>query len=525
MPDVDPEPRPPLLKAEGLTVVAGGKRLLADVDFQIGAGEIVLFGAPSGTGKTVLLKIISGLITRRTPGFHIEGRLEIEGVDILAERSPGRTRGQVGIVFQDYALLEGGTIGSNLLFALNHRADPLVGEPARKASRALAEEFGLDPGLRVRELSGGQRQRTAIARTLAFEPRILAYDEPTSGLDPANRERVAGRIRSTNQEHGTTSLVVSHDLSGLLHVVDRVLLIVPETGALEEVGRDQAIERLKALETPLPPLAPVLRGHRRALASLEAFASGTTRAIEGLGLAIGHLVPRWKSARWGLHFLFGYLKLLAGPAALVYFAVAGFVVGFVATYFTFRFLPYRVYTEPLILDDLIGAVGFGLHRILVPLIVTILLAARASAAIAADIGGRVAGHQIEAMYSLGAPSRPYLLTAVLWALLLGVPLIAVVAYLGSRLASVAVFAFMAPHLSMHFWEQNFHQHLYAGTGWVAAKYLSAAFLVGSIAYFRGAKPKASPEDVAREITVTIILTSLTVLAVQVVFSLFEFATI
>ena len=518
----DPVDTLPVLRAEGLTVVAGGRTLFKDASFRIEAGEVVLLGSPSGTGKTVLLKIISGLITPSTPEFHIEGRLEVDGVNLLEAGGYRAARGRVGIVFQDYALLEGGTIGSNLLFAYHHRASPLRGAAASEAGRKLAEDFGLDPRLRVRELSGGQRQRTAIARTLAFQPRILAYDEPTSGLDPANRERVADRILSTNQDHGTTSLVVTHDISGLLRVVDRVLLINPVTWKLEEVSREEAAGRLYSLEAPPPPVTPPLEGFRRISAGLASFLSGTTRALEGLFLSFIHLVPRWKSVGWGFRFLGEYLRLLAGPTALTYFLLAGFVVGFVTTYFTFRFLPYRSYTEPLILDDLIGAIGFGLHRILVPLIVTILLAARGAAAIAADIGGRVAGHQIEAMHSLGAPARRYLLTGILWALLLGVPVIALVGYLGARAASATVFAFMAPDLSMHSWDQNFHRHLYEGSGWVAAKYLTSAFLIGVVAYFRGAAPKASPEDVAREITLTIILTSLLVLSAQVVFSLFEF---
>ena len=306
--------------------------------------------------------------------------------------------------------------------------------------------------------------------------------------------------------------------------VDRVLLIDPITGSIDEASPEQALDRIRALQVPSFQARPSRTLRQQGRARLARFLRGTTLAMEGLVSALVHLVPRWKSVPWGLRFLGGYFRLVAGPAALIYFTLSGFVVGFVATYFLFRFLPYRMYTEPLILDDLIGADGFGLYRILVPLIVTILLAARGSAAIAADIGGRVAGHQIEAMRSLGAPVRRYLLTGVLWALLLGTPLIAVVAYLGARMASMAVFAFMAPDRSLHFWAQNFDRLLYGGTGWVAAKYLVSAFLVGAVAYFRGAAPKTSPEDVAREITLTIILTSLLVLAVQVVFALFEFRT-
>ncbi len=512
------------LRATDLSIVAGGRSLLEGASFDVRDGEVVLLCAPSGTGKTVLLKVVAGLITPETAGFALDGSLEVDGVDVLAPDARPTT-GRVGIVFQDYALLQGTTVGMNVAFAQDHRDDPPTGDAARSEADTLAEEIGLDARTPVDALSGGQKQRAAIARTLAYQPRVIAYDEPTSGLDPANKERVAKRIRETNRRYGTTSIVVTHDVAGLVGYVDRVLLIDPATRRIEEVARDDAVARLSAIEpgvAPPPAAAPLAS---RAVSATAAFFGSTTTSAGAALTALGHLVPRWRSPRWGMRFLVGFLRLFAGPSALLYFGLSGFVIGFVTTYFTLHFLPYREFTEGLILDDLVGALGFGLYRILVPLIIAILMAARGGAAIAADVGGRVASHQFEAMRSLGASPRRYLLTGVLWAVLLGTPLIAAIAFLAAKCASAIVFAFMQPDMSLHFWDQLFHGRLYEGTGWVALRYFVSAFAIATVAYFRGERPKRSPDAVGDGITTTIIVTSLLVLTVQVVISFFEFRTL
>jgi len=275
---------------------------------------------------------------------------------------------------------------------------------------------------------------------------------------------------------------------------------------------------------PAPP--GFLARQARRLASVV---EGTTRTVEGAALALLALIPRWRSLRWGLRFLGNYLKAVAGPGALLYFLLAGAVIGLVSTYFTFTFLPYRKFTESLILDDLTAAVGFGLHRILVPLIMTLLLAARAGAAVSADVSTRVMARQTDAMESLGVSPPRYLLTGAVGAFLLGAPLIAVISFLGARIASAVVFASMAPDVSLHAWTGMFHRllddpgsWLLKGSGWVAAKTLGSAFGIGAIAYFFGIRPKRSPEEVARAITATVIAATVLVLTIHMVFALVEF---
>ncbi|MEN8148554.1 MAG: ATP-binding cassette domain-containing protein [Planctomycetota bacterium] len=511
----------PALAVGGLTVRAGPRTLLENADLTVGAGEIVLVAGPSGGGKSVLLKIVAGLIDAGTEGFEVEGNVRVLGEDVVSK--PGR----VGLVFQDFALFDGMTAARNVGFAIDHRRPGLARAEGDALRSELLGGLGLPEDAPVRSLSGGQRQRVAIARALAYDPRLLAYDEPTSGLDPAMRDAVAKRIESTCRERGTTTLVVTHDLRGLLGIADRVVLLDPGARKLVEVDADEAEARLDELsvevESTRPtPKAGVLRG-------VADFFAMTTRIFEGLGQAALHLVPRWPNARWGLRFLRLYLRAVAGPSALLYFFMAGLVIGLVATYFTFSFLPYRNFTEPLILDDMVAASGFGLHRILVPLLLTILLAARAGAAISADLSTRVVGRQLEAMQTLGVDPRRYLLTGVLWAFLIGTPVIAVLSFIGARIAAAAVFSVMAPDQSMYAWSAMFHKlleepgtFLLAGTGWVAAKTLTAAFGIAVVAHAEGAAPKDSPEDVARSITKTVIRATAFCLLVHVVFALVEF---
>ncbi|MCU0725043.1 MAG: ABC transporter permease, partial [Planctomycetes bacterium] len=169
-----------------------------------------------------------------------------------------------------------------------------------------------------------------------------------------------------------------------------------------------------------------------------------------------------------------------------------------------------------------------LFRILVPLLLTILLAARAGAALSADVATRVAGRQTDAMRSLGAEPSRYLLTGALWAFLLGTPCLGVLGFLGARAASAAVFAVMAPELSLHAWSGMFDRFLDGesilptGWGYVLGKELAAAFGTAAIAYHEGARPKRSPEEVASAITKTVIRATVLTLAIHTAFALFEF---
>ena len=182
----------------------------------------------------------------------------------------------------------------------------------------------------------------------------------------------------------------------------------------------------------------------------------------------------WKSPWWGFRFFLHYLRSVASPSAWLYIAIAGAIIGFVSTYFTFRFLPNANYTKPLLIEDLLRSMGFALYRILVPILVTILIAARCGAAVASDVGGKRYGRQMDALRTLGVEPRRYLLTGILYAFLLGTPWLLAIGYAASALTSLVVFTATHPDRGPWFWQLYFHRELIVPGKLVVRRHLLAA---------------------------------------------------
>ncbi len=204
------------------------REILKGITAQVEPGEILCVCGLSGSGKSTLLKLISGL-TRATTG-----QIQIDGVEItgLNERELDKIRAKMGIVFQYAALFDSMNVYDNVAFGL-------LRGPLRKENKAmkpftvartvaeLLRDVGL-PGIEKRmpaELSGGMRRRVGLARALATQPEIILYDEPTSGLDPVTAAAIDDLIVETGKRSGATSVVVSHDMSSILRIADRVLMI------------------------------------------------------------------------------------------------------------------------------------------------------------------------------------------------------------------------------------------------------------------------------------------------------------
>ena len=151
---------------------------------------------------------------------------------------------------------------------------------------------------------------------------------------------------------------------------------------------------------------PAVSIAERLRASAATALAATGDFVEHILLLPYILLPLWRSFRWGLRMTWHYIKLVCGPSACVYIAVAGMIIGFVAQDFIFRYLPFRQFTEPLLIENLLHATGFSLFRFLVPILCTILIAARSGAATAADVGSKVYGNQVDAMKTIGmSPER------------------------------------------------------------------------------------------------------------------------
>jgi len=497
------------VEINGVTLTAGGRTLLDQATAHIAAGGITLIVGASGAGKTLLLRTLAGL-PHDSDAIRVTGTISVDGQPV-ARAAAGR---RIGIVFQQFALFDELSPLDNVRFALAHRAErrrPSFQDSDRAESRL--EQLGVPTDVATSRLSGGQQQRLAIARTLAADPDLVLYDEPTSGLDSTTSAHVAELI---------------DDVTALAGIADAVFLLDTTSRSLVELPREEWDKLAERLEPPVLEPQPV-RGRQPRRSRLAACLRWTSRVVEETAALPWRLVPAWRSPAWGCRFTWHYAGLVAGPSAWLYMAVAGLITGFVTTYFTFHFLPYAQYTEPLLKENLLHAIGFALYRILVPVLVTILVAARCGAAVAADVGSKTYGRQLDALRSLRADPNRYLLTGTLYAFLVGTPLSVGLAFLVARWTSLVVFTAQFPDQGPDFWLLHFHQDLvdpatgwYHGTAWLLAKLLICAVGVAEIAYHLGVRPKGSSRDVSRSVTSTILWSTVFVLVVHFVFTFFEF---
>ena len=523
-------PTGPAVEIKGLTLAVPGLVLLKDADLTVARGERVLLVGPSGSGKSVLLRLLTGLLPESSD-YSISGEVRVCGHSLLDPQPTAEPREAVGIVFQDHALLDELTARGNLEFARDHSSSPLAAEATARALTFL-EAHGIGPDARVGNLSGGQKQRVAVARALARDPALLFYDEPTSALDPRSARAVSALIAETSEGFGKTSVVVTHDYPPFRGSVDRVIFLDTESKTLREIGFDELDGIMSAPLPATPPAEPTTGSPgSRALDGALAFVAATPGALlTGLRAIPLALVPVGAHPKWFLRWFVHYSRLVFAGSAIPYNVIAGVIAGFVATYFTYKFLPRPELTEPLILDDILPALGFAIYRVVVPVLVTILVAGRTGAALASDFGNRVYHHQTQAMKSLGAPPRAYLGSAALWASLIGILVVGAIAFWAATLTSLAVFTVIQEDLTPFYWSAQFWRKLEPfqfgvigkGWHWVLTKLLASAVGVCAISYAIGTRPKRTTADVSRGITLSVYWGTVFVLLVHFVCAFFEF---
>ena len=513
---------------EELTVLAGQRTLLKNASCTFPAGEVILLLGCSGVGKSVLLKILAGLINSDHEGIQYAGEISFVA-------SNGTRRGvsngthPVAVVFQNFALLDELSPLQNVQIALDHSVvrSPKSGSQAER----LLLDLRVPTDRATSVLSGGQQQRLAIARAIAPNADVVFYDEPTSGLDTRTAQQVADLIRETQQRHRRTSVLVTHDYETLSRIADRIVLLDHLQQRLIELPKSEWNSLATALGTPPSAAADVIvtTWKDQIKNGVRQFFMNSGRLFEDLLLLPFSLLPLWRSWRWGLRYSTYYLRLVAGPSACIYIAVAGMILGFVAQDFVFRYLPFRQFSEPLLTENLLHATGFSLYRFLVPILATILIAARSGAAVAADVGSKVYGNQLDAMKTFGMNPNRSLRTPILYAFLFGMPFLALLSY--SVAAVTAAFAFLIshPNLGIAFWDAHFHKELsqpasmiYRGTAWLFGKLICCGLGVAMISWRCGVTPKLSGSDISLGVTRTILWATLFVLFVHFLFSLFEF---
>ena len=240
-----PSQRPddrPAIHFEGVGFSYGRVLALRDVTFSVDQGEFVYLVGPSAAGKTTLLKLIHRQLRPQA------GRLLVDGLDLT--RARGRTirriRRRVGVVFQDYRLLERLTALENVAYALRVADLWLPRREAFRRAAAALRDVGLEERAKAfpRQLSGGQQQRLAIARAVAGRPAILLADEPTTSLDDANAENVMMLLRRVSRS-GATVLIATHDPGLVTGSRQRVLSL-----ARGELVRDRVLATAGSAEKP-----------------------------------------------------------------------------------------------------------------------------------------------------------------------------------------------------------------------------------------------------------------------------------
>jgi phospholipid/cholesterol/gamma-HCH transport system ATP-binding protein len=213
----------PKISVRGLRKSFGRKRVLDGLDIDCASGESLVIIGGSGTGKSVLVKCILGLL-------HPEvGSIRVDGVETVGLRRAARERllQKFGMLFQGSALFDSLSVWENVAFGLV-QGRGMERQAAREIALAKLAAVGLGPevgDLRPAELSGGMLKRVALARAIAAEPEIIFFDEPTTGLDPIMADVINDLIVKCVREVGTTAVSITHDMVSARKIADRIAML------------------------------------------------------------------------------------------------------------------------------------------------------------------------------------------------------------------------------------------------------------------------------------------------------------
>lgn len=235
-------PGGPAIQITKLCKTFGTQTVLDGVDIQLARGETLVVLGQSGTGKSVLLRLLIGLQHPDAGSIQLLGQ-EITG---LPEDALYAIRKKVGFVFQNAALYDSMTVAENVAFPLRFHSELTAGERHDRALEILSQ-VGMEEAApkMPSDISGGMKKRVGLARALALEPDIMLYDEPTAGLDPITSADINELILKLQQERAMSSIVVTHEIHSAGMIADRVALL--KEG---KIVFDGSFEALKASDDP-----------------------------------------------------------------------------------------------------------------------------------------------------------------------------------------------------------------------------------------------------------------------------------
>jgi phospholipid/cholesterol/gamma-HCH transport system ATP-binding protein len=225
-----------MIQLRGVKKRFGSQVVLDGVDFDVAEGETVALMGPSGTGKSVLLKHIIGLIKPDAGTVVVDDK----EVGHLKRRDLAELRSHIGYVFQNGALFDSMDVSENIRLGISNEDQFNDMDYVAERVKQCLNLVNLQPEVALKypaELSGGMRKRVGIARAIAGQPKYLLYDEPTSGLDPVNADIIDSLVQRLAAELGVTSVMVTHDVRGAFRVAHRLALLT--SGKLVMQGTPQ----------------------------------------------------------------------------------------------------------------------------------------------------------------------------------------------------------------------------------------------------------------------------------------------
>src|SRR5215469_1311312 len=230
----------PAIRVKGLSKSFGDQKVLDKIDLEVARGETVTVLGRSGTGKSVLLKLMIGLLKPDRGGIEING-VEVTGMPL---DKLNRVRKTVGFLFQQSALYDSLTVEDNVAFPLRRHAEMEEEQVQAQVSALLASVGMLEARRKLpADISGGMKKRVGLARALALDPPIVLLDEPTTGLDPVTASEVIDLFRELRHDRQISSVVVTHDIHGVKGVSDRLAILnegnIVIQGTLDDLRRSR----------------------------------------------------------------------------------------------------------------------------------------------------------------------------------------------------------------------------------------------------------------------------------------------
>jgi len=223
--------------------------VLDGVSLEVATGGRLGIIGPAASGKSVLLKVMSGLLPVD------RGTVSIDGVELndRSEEGLAPVRARIGFLFQNYALFDFMTVGDNVAFPLVRRGAPADEIAQRVETRLRAVGLGGNANKLPSELSGGMKKRVGIARATIAHPEIVIYDEPTAGLDPVTTSKVYDLLRADQETHGSTVIAVSSDVAALMAFVETIAFLYK--GRIHYIGPARTLA-----DAPDPVVRQFVRG-------------------------------------------------------------------------------------------------------------------------------------------------------------------------------------------------------------------------------------------------------------------------